>query len=125
MRQHDSALQEVDVVIDHRGKIQCSGDNARRLVANFNAHALRAGKNVLSTKEVQRATRAAEFFATRNSSGLRSECINGEFLVTERSSVVRLVMHVCAVQTTIHARQFIVHIADLEITELAEIVVLA
>ena len=81
--EHDAALQIVDVVVEHRPQVDHAADQARVLVAQFDAHALGADEDVLVAQEVQRAAGAAEFLAARQRAGLGSEAVDRESLLAE------------------------------------------
>ena len=123
--QQDATLEIIDIVVDARGQVDHAGDQPRNLVAYFDAQALRAGQEVLVLEEVERATGAAEFLVAADRAGLRGERIHGVTLVAELRRSARLVVEVRAVQTTVDARQLVVHVGNLEVAPLAEVVILA
>ncbi len=95
--QQYAALQIVDVVIEHGAKIQYAGYDAGGFVPNLDTHALGAGKHVLTLQEVERATCATEFLATRNRTGLGRERVECETLLAKARRGVGLIMEIAAV----------------------------
>ena len=85
-------LQVIDVVVHRRDEVDDARHDARGLVAQFDADALRTRKDVLASQEVQRAARAAEFFPAGERSGLSCKGVDRKSLVAEVSCGVRLVM---------------------------------
>ena len=119
------ALQVVDVIVHHRHQVQYACHNAGVLVTQLDTNTFRASKNILSIQVVKRAACTTKFFTTRNGTRLRGKGIDNIALFTEARRCSGLIMHVGAIQATIDAREFIVHVADFEVAPLRVIIIVA
>ena len=89
-----SALQVINVVIRVGLQVDDPRDDAGGLVADFDAHALRACEDVLVVQEVKRSARPAEFLIARHCSRFGRESIHRDPTLAEAGdesgSVVRV-----------------------------------
>ena len=65
---------------------------------------------------VERTARATKFLPTRNRAGFGSKQVDGKSLFAEAGAGFRFVVCLATVKPTIDLSQFVVHIADVEIT---------
>ena len=122
LSQQHAALQVVDVVVHRRHQVDDTRDNAGGFIAYLDAHSFGSNKNVLPLQEVQRAAGAAEFLARADRSRLRGKYVGRQLLLAKFSGGIGLKVEIRAVQATVDLRQLVVHIADLEIAPLAEVI---
>src|SRR4030095_757355 len=74
-----------------------------------------AGQQVLPAQVLQRAARAAKLFVARDRAWLGREAVDRVTVLAEARRTLRLVVGVGPVQSAIHLRELVVHVADFEV----------
>ena len=101
LRQDDSPLQIVDVVIEHRHQVLNLQNDIGILVADLDAYTLGTPQNVLVAQEIERSVRAQELIALGHCSRIRGKAIQQQARLAETGYVKRLIMQIGAVQPTV------------------------
>ena len=78
LRQQDTSLQVVDIIIEHRCEVIDPQNHPGIFVTDFDAQTLGAHQNVLTAQEIERPARPTEVIAPRHCTRVRGKPVQQE-----------------------------------------------